>query len=322
MSVVVRRLLAVIRGPADGDLTDLLPQQGRAHRPGVPDQNRTLQPPLHFRNRAPATTSPMWRSSSVAVISWMSDSIGTPCISGTTLSILTTEPRSTPSTSPGESAADPPQDRGVEERLHPPRRGRLSLLRAQRGYPCMTQYQVALAFEDGVTRFVTCMDDQTVADASYRAPDQHPAGLPRRGLRDMQGVLRVRRIPNSGIYPRRCAVSRTSSNRAMCCPAWMKLNRIWCWTSPARRRSPKPRPRRIVGEITEFHPAVTQHRLLSPSRSRTVTSWLPARPVRQHRGARHRRAAGPTRSAMRPTTNEPDLPGEADARRGDVDLPR
>ncbi len=33
----------------------------------------------------------------------------------------------------------------------------------------MTQHQVALAFEDGVTRFVTCMDDQTVADASYRA---------------------------------------------------------------------------------------------------------------------------------------------------------
>ena len=33
----------------------------------------------------------------------------------------------------------------------------------------MTQYQVALAFEDGVTRFITCTDDQTVADASYRA---------------------------------------------------------------------------------------------------------------------------------------------------------
>ena len=65
-------------------------------------------------------------------------------------------------------AADPPQDRGVEERLHPPRRGRLSLLRSQRGTR-MTQYQVALAFEDGVTRFITCTDDQTVADASYRA---------------------------------------------------------------------------------------------------------------------------------------------------------
>lgn len=30
-------------------------------------------------------------------------------------------------------------------------------------------YQVALSFEDGVTRFVTCAEDQTVADASYRA---------------------------------------------------------------------------------------------------------------------------------------------------------
>ncbi|MDI3313800.1 MAG: benzoate 1,2-dioxygenase electron transfer component BenC [Mycobacterium sp.] len=29
-------------------------------------------------------------------------------------------------------------------------------------------YQVALAFEDGVTRFITCRADQTVADASYR----------------------------------------------------------------------------------------------------------------------------------------------------------
>ncbi|QYJ03072.1 1,6-dihydroxycyclohexa-2,4-diene-1-carboxylate dehydrogenase [Nocardioides panacisoli] len=30
-------------------------------------------------------------------------------------------------------------------------------------------HQVALAFEDGVTRFIDCDDDQTVADASYRA---------------------------------------------------------------------------------------------------------------------------------------------------------
>lgn len=33
----------------------------------------------------------------------------------------------------------------------------------------MSTYQVALAFEDGVTRFITCAEDQTVADASYRA---------------------------------------------------------------------------------------------------------------------------------------------------------
>jgi benzoate/toluate 1,2-dioxygenase reductase component len=33
----------------------------------------------------------------------------------------------------------------------------------------MSSHQVALSFEDGVTRFITCADDQTVADASYRA---------------------------------------------------------------------------------------------------------------------------------------------------------
>jgi len=32
----------------------------------------------------------------------------------------------------------------------------------------MTTHKVALAFEDGVTRFINCREDQTVADASYR----------------------------------------------------------------------------------------------------------------------------------------------------------
>jgi len=31
----------------------------------------------------------------------------------------------------------------------------------------MTTYQVALAFEDGITRFITCRDSQTIADGSY-----------------------------------------------------------------------------------------------------------------------------------------------------------
>jgi benzoate/toluate 1,2-dioxygenase reductase subunit len=35
--------------------------------------------------------------------------------------------------------------------------------------PTATKHRIALAFEDGVTRFVTCTEDQTVADASYRA---------------------------------------------------------------------------------------------------------------------------------------------------------
>ena len=35
--------------------------------------------------------------------------------------------------------------------------------------PTATRHQIALTFEDGVTRFVACNEDQTVADASYRA---------------------------------------------------------------------------------------------------------------------------------------------------------
>ena len=30
-------------------------------------------------------------------------------------------------------------------------------------------HQIALTFEDGVTRFITCRDGETVADASYRS---------------------------------------------------------------------------------------------------------------------------------------------------------
>ena len=56
----------------------------------------------------------------------------------------------------GEHAADPPQDRGAEERLHPPRGRHLPLLKEGHGRPRSTaNHQVALSFEDGVTRFIT-----------------------------------------------------------------------------------------------------------------------------------------------------------------------
>ena len=44
-----------------------------------------------------------------------------------------------------------------------------------------TIHQVALSFEDGVTRFISCREDQTRRRLLPSA-DQHPAGLPRRGL--------------------------------------------------------------------------------------------------------------------------------------------
>ena len=82
----------------------------------------------------------------------------------------------------------------------------------------MTQYQVALAFEDGVTRFVTCTDDQTVADASYRARINIPLDC-----RDGAcGTCKA--FCESGEFDARHLSSKTrclptSSSRAMCCPA-------------------------------------------------------------------------------------------------------
>ena len=53
-------------------------------------------------------------------------------------------------------------------------------------------YQVALSFEDGVTRFITAHPNETVADASYKARINIPLRLPGRCLRHLQGFLRIR----------------------------------------------------------------------------------------------------------------------------------
>ena len=51
-----------------------------------------------------------------------------------------------------------------------------------------------LTFNYGVTRFIEARPNGTVADASYRVGIIHPAGLPRRRLRHLQGVRGRRRI--------------------------------------------------------------------------------------------------------------------------------
>ena len=63
-------------------------------------------------------------------------------------------------------------------------------------------YRIALNFEDGITRFIECRPGDTVADASYRV-GSHPPGLPRRRLRDLQGLLRVGPIRQRKLHRRR-----------------------------------------------------------------------------------------------------------------------
>ena len=82
----------------------------------------------------------------------------------------------------------------------------------------MTQYQVALAFEDGVTRFVTCTDDQTVADASYRARINIPLDCRDGACGTCKAFCESGEF-DAGTYIED-ALSPTSSSRAMCCPAF------------------------------------------------------------------------------------------------------
>ena len=52
-------------------------------------------------------------------------------------------------------------------------------------------FQIALTFEDGVTRFIECRAERGRRRRLVPAAHQHPAGLSRRGLRHLQELLRV-----------------------------------------------------------------------------------------------------------------------------------
>ena len=130
-------------------------EQGRPGGPGLPHPHRALQRDLDARAPDQPQHLATSRSSSAAATSSTSGSTGTRCTSATRRSTRTTGRPSTRSTSPGAQPADPAQDRGAEERLHPPRRRHLPLL-SRADDPSMSTHQVALAFEDGVTRFITC----------------------------------------------------------------------------------------------------------------------------------------------------------------------
>ena len=68
----------------------------------------------------------------------------------------------------GAAAAHQEEEGRAEERLHPPRGRHLPrLIVGDRADGRMT-FQIALNFEDGVTRFIECRPNEIVSDASYR----------------------------------------------------------------------------------------------------------------------------------------------------------
>lgn len=55
-------------------------------------------------------------------------------------------------------------------------------------------YNIALNFEDGVTRVITCNEGETVLDAAYRAQINLPMDCSDGCLRNLQGFLPPGRV--------------------------------------------------------------------------------------------------------------------------------
>ena len=206
----------LVEDPAARHLADLLPQQGRPGGPGVPDPHRAVAAPP--RMPEPRTSHNI---SNVEVIERRGDLVDVRFnwhtmyyryktvdpYYGTTFYTIDFS---------GHSAADPTQERGPQERLHPPRRRHLPLLGSSDRHDTHTRSRSAS--RTGSPGSSGAGEDQTVADASYRAAYQHPAGLPRRRLRHVQGVLRVRRV-TTGAPTSTTRSRRTRPRTGSCCRA-------------------------------------------------------------------------------------------------------
>ena len=177
------------------------------------------------------------------------------------------------------------------------------------------------SFEDGVTRFITCTDDQTVADASYRQRINIPLDCRDGACGTCKAFCESGEF-DGGTYIDD-ALSADEVDAGLCAAVQHEAaDRIWCCRSPAPRRSPRPRPRRTSVTDHGVRPGCRPPPCRSPSRSRTVPSWpsCPGSTSTSRCPAPTR--PGPIRSATRRDDKTADLPGEADARRGDVGLPR
>ena len=184
----------------------------------------------------------------------------------------------------------------------------------------MTQYQVALAFEDGVTRFITCTEDQTVADASYRRGSTsgwtaatEPAGRARRSASPVSSTA-------ASISKTRC-LRNDEAEQGYVLTCVMKPRSDLVLKIASTSEVAETQAATYVSEMTEVHPAVVlstvSFAVEIPNRDELV--FLPGQYV-------NIAVPGTDESRSYSFSNapheEPDLPGEADAGRGDVDVPR
>ena len=146
--------------------------------------------------------------------------------------------------------------------------------------------QVALTFEDGVTRFIRCAPDQTVADASYRARINIPLDC-RDGACGTCKAFCESGEYDGGTYIED-ALTADEAAAGYVLPCSMKPRSDLVLQIASTSAVAKTRAATYTATITGLRPALADHGAAVAGHRRSRRPRLPGRAVRQHRRPGHR----------------------------------
>ncbi|WP_278258784.1 2Fe-2S iron-sulfur cluster-binding protein [Nocardioides convexus] len=160
-------------------------------------------------------------------------------------------------------------------------------------------HQVALSFEDGVTRFITCRTDQTVADASYRQRINIPLDC-RDGACGTCKALCESGEYDGGSLPRGRAAGGRGGTRVRA--AVQHAAALGPGAAGGEHVGGRQDPRRVVRRPGDgADPALRDHGGAWRSRSRTAGTWRSCPGSTSTSRSPAPTSRGPTRSAARRT---------------------
>lgn len=142
----------------------------------------------------------------------------------------------------------------------------------------MTDYKVALSFEDGVTRFITVGEDQTVADAAYRQRINIPVDCNDGACGTCKAFCESGEY-DPGFYVED-ALSEEEAAEGYCLPCQAKpktdlVLQIACTSAVAKTQSATFKA--TVTDVTHYSPTVTRLRVKIPNRDKLA--FLPGQYV-------------------------------------------
>ena len=179
-------------------------------------------------------------------------------------------------------------------------------------------HNIALNFEDGVTRFIECKPGETVADAAYRAGHQHPAGLPRRRLRHLQ-VPRAKSGGYDGGCLHRGRADRRGSGGGLCLACQMRPETDLVAAHRRLLGGLQDPGHGLPGRGASAWSSCPTARSACRSRSRTPAGCISCRASTSTSWCRAPDQRAPTPSARRRARTR-DLPGPQRAGRADEQL--